>query len=98
MTTKRLNIKFLAILGVGTVVFLVAVYGLHEFQVQRNAAGLLRRADAAREEGDLKESARLRMRYLSHVPDNAEQYKQTALDLKKSSVRQGAESRGGGKA
>lgn len=84
MTTKRLNIKFLAILGVGGVIFLGSVHLIHGWQVRRNAAGLLRRAEAARSEGDLAESARLRLRYLSHVPDNDDEYKQTAYDLKKS--------------
>jgi len=88
MKNKRLNIKFLALLAIGSVVFAGGVIGLHGLQVHWNAEGLLKRAEAERADGNAGESARLRMRYLSHVPDGsdeaAEQYKQAAIDLKDS--------------
>ncbi len=82
MTNKRLNIKFLAILSASSVVFVGLVYFIHDIQVNRNANGLLERANLAREEGDTEESARLRMRYLSHRPEDSMQYKETAKDLR----------------
>ena len=79
---RRLNIKLFAGLVIGSVLFSIGIVLLHGFQVQRNADGLRRRADAAREAGDLDESVRLRRRFLAHRPDNAEQFKIIAIDAK----------------
>lgn len=51
----------LLVLGAGA-------YWLHKFQMQRNAAGLLERADQAERDGDKAEAARLLARYLGIRP------------------------------
>lgn len=79
---RRLNIKLLAGLIVGMMGFLVGVYLLHGWQVERNADGLRRRADVAKESGDLEESIRLRRRYLVHRPDDKAEFKKIALESK----------------
>ena len=81
---RRLNVKLLAGLVIGSIVFVTGVVLLHEFQVNRNADGLRRRADEARAAGDLDESVRLRRRFLAHRPDDAEQFKIIAIDAKTS--------------
>ena len=80
---KRLNIKLLAGLVFGTFFFVGGVYLLHSYQVKKNANGLLVRAQMYRNEGNLKETVRIMRRYLVHRPDDAVQFKQTALDAKK---------------
>lgn len=79
---RRLNVKLFVGLVVGSLLFVIGVVLLHGFQVNRNADGLRRRADAAREAGDLDEAVRLRRRFLMHRPDNAEQFKVIAIDAK----------------
>ncbi len=80
---KRLNVPLLLGLVIGTTVFAASVFLLHRYQVRRNAAGLLARADAARKQGDLDHSIRLLNRYLRYRPEDVEQLKYLAIDAKK---------------
>ena len=74
MTHRRLNVKLLIWLIVGSVVFCGGVYGLHEFQIRRNAASLLRAAAKAQEEGDIKKTYLTYLRYVRIVPDDDDAY------------------------
>jgi|GEM_PF-3297760 len=79
---RRLNIKLLAGLIVGTLVFGGGVHFLHGIQVKRNADGLINRAQKARDDDNMTEAIRLLARYLSHFPNDKEVAKRAALDAK----------------
>ena len=79
---RRLNIKLLAALLVGTVVFGGGVHVLHGIQVKRNANGLIERAQKARDDNNMTEAVRLLGRYLSHFPDDKKVAKRAALEAK----------------
>ena len=80
---KRLNVKLLLGLVLGSSFFVVGVYFLHDFQVARKASGLIRRADVALEKQDFDEAVRLLRRFLSHRRDDKEVLKKLALTAKR---------------
>ncbi len=68
---RKLNVKLLVGLVVGTVTFLVGVYFLHKIQVRRNANSLFTRGEAAEKDGDYDEAMKLYLRYVRHKNEDA---------------------------
>ncbi len=79
---RRLNVKLLLGLSVGTLVVAVGVYFLREHNVKRNASGLLKRAAEAKGRGELSEAVKLHRRYWNYRPDDREQLANLALYMK----------------
>ena len=75
----RLNVRLLSILAVTGLVVAISVFFSHRWQVDRHAAGLLRRADLALEGGDPQEAISLLGRYTQQRPDDAKAYSRLAL-------------------
>ncbi len=80
---KQINVKLLAILLLSTLTILVGSFFLYRFQKQRNAEGLLTRAQAKAEAEEYGEAAGFLRRYLAIRPDDNEQLAQLALTLQK---------------
>jgi tetratricopeptide (TPR) repeat protein len=80
---KRINVKLLAFLLGGLLVFVVGGYFLHEFQMERRADSLLVRAEEKKAEEDYETAANLLRKYLIRRPDDSEQYANLALTMKK---------------
>jgi predicted Zn-dependent protease len=83
MKVKKLNTRFivgllaaLAVLGLGT-------YLLHAVQVKRNARGLLRQADLAESQGNLRKASAYLSSYLGHVAEDTDALCRYGLILKK---------------
>lgn len=72
MQRYRVNLPLLIGLVVGSIVLVGGGYGLYSFQKSRNANRLLVREEAARNEGDLKESVNLLIDYLRIRPGEEE--------------------------
>lgn len=72
MHSYRVNLPLLIGLVVGTAALAGGSYGLYKYQKSRNASRLLERADAARESGDLKKTAKLLYNYLQVRPGDEE--------------------------
>ncbi|MGD9632573.1 MAG: tetratricopeptide repeat protein [Pirellulales bacterium] len=70
MQQYRVNLGLLIGLIVGTLVLLVLAFGLHHFQLDRNADILIQTAEAAKKEGDLKGARDEYANYLSIRPDD----------------------------
>lgn len=68
MQRYRVNLPLLIGLVVGSIVVVGGGYGLYTFQKSRNASRLLVREEAARAEGELKESVNLLVDYLRIRP------------------------------
>ncbi len=64
---RTFNFRLLALLMLGTVLVSSAAYALHEFQVTRNAAVLLREANQAKERKDVNEAIDFLERYTALV-------------------------------
>jgi len=67
---RKLNVKLLVGLIVGTGVTLVGVYFLHKYQVRRNASSLFTRGEAAEKDGDYDEAMKLYLRYVRHKKED----------------------------
>jgi tetratricopeptide (TPR) repeat protein len=67
---RKLNVKLLVGLIVGTGVTLIGVYFLHKYQVRRNASTLFTRGEAAEKEGDYDEAMKLYLRYVRHKKED----------------------------
>lgn len=85
---KRVNVKLL--LGLLATVALIAggVFGLHQFQVARNAGGLAKLARQRLNEGNVEEALGLFARYLGMRPEDADvqrEYAEIVLDQTKGS-------------
>jgi cellulose synthase operon protein C len=66
---KRLNVKLAVWLVVITLVSVVGVHFLHGYQLGRNAEFLLRQAEKARDEGQVKEAIKQYNQYLKYRDD-----------------------------
>lgn len=71
-TVKRVNLKLLLGLVVGVVICVAGVFGLHQYQVARNAGGLAKLARLRLAEGKVGEALGLFSRYLGMRPDDVE--------------------------
>jgi tetratricopeptide (TPR) repeat protein len=89
---QRLNVKLVVWLGILLVVLVGGIWGLHSYQVNRNADSLIVLADKTKEEGDLREAARHLNRYMHYRPDDAEVQGKFALLLSDIAVSPGATS------
>jgi tetratricopeptide (TPR) repeat protein len=69
MKTK-VNIKLLAFLLGGAVLFAVGVHFLHGFQERRNASALLKQAERAEADGQNEQAVKHLRTYLGFVPDD----------------------------
>ena len=49
---RKLNVKLLLMLFFGSIAIVVTVHFVHGYQVAKNADGLLKRAETAKESGD----------------------------------------------
>ncbi len=67
---RKLNVKLLVGLVVGSVVALGGVYFLHKWQVRRNANSLFTRAQKAEEKGEYDEAMKLYLRFVQHKKDD----------------------------
>jgi tetratricopeptide (TPR) repeat protein len=65
---RKLNVKFLLYLVVGTVLVVGAVFLVHRLQAAQMAEALLWQADRAEKEGRLEQTARYLRRYLEFEP------------------------------
>jgi tetratricopeptide (TPR) repeat protein len=70
MQQYRVNYRLLIGLAIGFVVASVAVYGLHSFQINRNAKALLVEAAKAEESGNHQDAADAYSNYLSIRPED----------------------------
>jgi tetratricopeptide (TPR) repeat protein len=71
MSTK-VNIKLLAFLCGGAVLFAVGVHFLHGFQERRNAGALLKQAERAEADGENEQAVKHLRTYLGFVPDDTD--------------------------
>ena len=76
---KRLNVKLLVYVLVGSLVLVVGVAGLHAVQVKRNSGTLLLQAQNAQKDGKLTDARRLYKQYLSLAPDDDKTYSSLAM-------------------
>lgn len=90
---RKLNVKLLLILLVGTVATVVTIHLVHEYQVGRNAKGLLKRAQQARADGDLFNAVKIQKRYLNYRRDDYEQLSNLALYMKEMTEQESGVSR-----
>jgi tetratricopeptide (TPR) repeat protein len=65
MQQYRVNIGLLVGLGIGSLVLIGATWGLHKFQVDRNADALIAAGEQAQQDGKLKDAIREYSNYLS---------------------------------
>ena len=79
---KQINVKLLAILFISTVLTLAGSFFLYRFQKDRNADGLIVRADEKQQAGEYGEAVKLYARYLALRKDDNEQYAKLALAMK----------------
>ncbi len=79
---KRINVKLVGGLALGTVLFGAGSIGLFLFQYNRRADGLLVRATQLREEGEYSDAVRLINDYLRRRPNATKEYSVLALTLK----------------
>lgn len=68
---RTLNIRLLAILLLVTLLTGAVGYGVHDYQVRRNASALLQQAAVAKEAEKWNEAMELLQRYVSLVPRNS---------------------------
>ncbi|HUG92593.1 MAG TPA: tetratricopeptide repeat protein [Planctomycetaceae bacterium] len=87
---RPLNVRLLVILVAAALVVLVGVHFLHAWQVARTASLFLTRAEAARAEGDLTQTARLLATYLRFEKDDREAWVQFALVVDDAAKLEGA--------
>jgi cellulose synthase operon protein C len=85
---RQIKLKFLAQMLLTLVVLGVGVHFLHAFQVKRNAAAFLLRADEAEEEKDYAKSLNYLRRYLGFHPNDSETLARYALLLDKEAAPQ----------
>lgn len=78
---RKLNVKLLLCLLAGLAVFSGGVAVAHHLQYRRIPVALLRQAQRAEDENDLKRAISYLDRYLSFAPDDAEQRARIALIL-----------------
>lgn len=69
---KRLNIKLVAFLISTAVVFVIGVYFLHGFQVERKSDIFKRQAEAAEAKGDRSDALKAYNKYLQQRPKDAQ--------------------------
>ena len=74
MQQYRVNFGLLIGLIIGTLVVSAATYGLHRFQLDRNADTLIASGEKSQEKGDLKTAVREYSNYLSVRPDDTKIY------------------------
>ena len=77
---KRLNVRFASILFILVTVSVTTVVLLRNYQVKKNTAGLIRRAEEAAADGKHREAMQLRRRYLQYQKEDNEQFAKFALD------------------
>ena len=78
-TVARLNRKLIIFTVIGLVLGGAGIHGLHAVMVDRNAGGILERADRAEEQGDLAEASRLLSQYLRFRPNDLDALQRHAL-------------------
>ena len=76
---KRLNVKLLVILIVGSVVAIGGSFGLWKFQMYKHSHSALDRAEKAYEEGDMASAMEDLERYLGLNPEDSEQLVRLAM-------------------
>jgi tetratricopeptide (TPR) repeat protein len=76
---RKLNVKLLACLVLPLILLGVGVHFLHGFQVSRNADFLLRRAQKAKDEGNLKEQKKYLELYIGYVGNDPKAQAEFAL-------------------
>ncbi|MEM7312248.1 MAG: tetratricopeptide repeat protein, partial [Planctomycetota bacterium] len=79
---KQINVKLLAILFLSTLFTLIGAFFLYRYQKDRNANGLLTRAQERADEGDYEDAVKFYYRYLQLRPDDNAQYANLALAMK----------------
>ena len=79
---KRINVKLVAGLAIGVILFVAGTVGLHEFQSNRGADRLLVRAEELKSEGDYFKAIKLLRNYLRRRPDDSEQRTNLAITMK----------------
>src|SRR6266542_3261211 len=79
---RRLNVKLLAGLVVGTAAVGAAVHFLHGFQMGRNAQAFLKNAGQAEAEGRTEQEIKWLRHYLACVPKDVEALARYGLALK----------------
>jgi tetratricopeptide (TPR) repeat protein len=72
MQQYRVNFRLLIGLTVGLVIISAATYGLHKYQVDRNADSLIAAGEKSQKDGDLDEAIREYSNYLSVRSDDQE--------------------------
>src|SRR5262245_13224472 len=70
---RKLNVKFLCWLVAGLVVFSGSLALAHNLQIKRIPLALLKQAQKAEDENDLKRLESYLTRYVEFVPDDVEQ-------------------------
>lgn len=86
---RKLNVKLLLMLFLGSAALVVTVHYVHKYQVGRNTSGLLKRAEQAREQGDLFSAVKYQKRYLNYRRDDYEQLSKLALYMKEMTEKEG---------
>ncbi len=76
---KRLNVKLLLILVVTVAVLTTGVAVVHAIQMNRNSVTLLKRAEAAKADGDKTKAIFYYRRYLSYKQQDLERYAEYAM-------------------
>ena len=76
---KRLNFRLIVILSASLVAAGVCVFGLHRFQINRHAEGLLRRADLAEDAGETRTAIANLSRYVQQRPEDAAVFARMAM-------------------
>lgn len=91
--TWKLNVPFLICLGTVATVGAVGAYFWHAYQLRRNAAAYLERADAHVTQSDLKSAARSLHHYLTLVPEDIDARARLADVLDRSAKTRGEKQR-----
>ena len=83
---RKLNVKLVAGTLVGLLALSACAYAMHEYQVRRNANGLLERGDRAFEAKDYAKAELSYAQYLKIVPNDADATRKYAQALDRSAV------------
>ena len=79
---KKINVKLVAGLAIGLVVFMALTVFLHEFQSNRRADGLLVRANELKAQGEYDDAVSMLRNYLRRRPEEKTEYTNLALTMK----------------
>ncbi len=83
---RKLNSRFLLVSIGATVLFVVVVALIHNFQLRRNAGAFLRQADRFRKEGNYHRAAFYYQHYLEYEPGNTDALIRYALTLDQAAI------------